>query len=204
MSENWHRKLACTQPCHPGTANRLKLSIRQPPPSFEFVTQTLNPKHCKDTLAKQQFQRTISEMISILEYTAEDYCLISELTETGNVHYHAWVVYTQSGKKQYCEAMKANGRFGFYYFSKKNYNKSTKEQQEDTYNYMCKALEETYKFIRQRFVFNKLYFEKNISIENIYNDGEVNRQIQEIDKIEHDEVVKTSSEEKLFDFGAGW
>lgn len=155
MSGNWQR-LDCLKNIRNNTQERLAASVRLPPIGFKFVTQTLKPALYKHSCATQR-SMTVDTMISILEYLCSDYCLIIELTGECNVHYHFWALFKdKSGPNQYYEIVKSVHRLGYTKISKENYNKSTLNQQVDTHNYMCKDLEETYKIIRGKIVYNKI------------------------------------------------
>lgn len=156
MPINDFRQMDCTKGIRDKTIIDLKTLVRMPTPGFDFITQTLNPKFCSDRLSKQQFENTKFEIMSILDYVCNDYCMVTEITEASNVHYHAWVIFKDSThKKMYHEIVKANRKFGFCKISKKNNNKSTSDQQKDAYNYLLKDIEETYKFVRSTIIFNK-------------------------------------------------
>jgi len=53
----------------------------------EFLTVTLRPEHHGDT-ARQQHKNHISKLIKILNNTCTRYYGVTELTNSGNVHYH--------------------------------------------------------------------------------------------------------------------
>lgn len=130
-------------------------SVRIPPANrFDFITVTLNPKFCNFAkTAIRQFNMTINDLRSMLNYIAEDYCLKTELTEQCNVHYHLWIEYKKDFNiKYFISAMRENDRFGFIYKTKIKYNKSTAQQQQDAYNYLIKDMLETYKILRTQLI----------------------------------------------------
>lgn len=122
--------------------------VRIPPRHFKFVTQTLSPKlYSKSRL--QQFQTTINDLISVLDYISEDYNLVTEITDDGNVHYHFWVIFKE--RFSYChykEIISNNYKFGFNMLTKIKHDKTTLQQQQNTYSYMIKSIEKTYDIIR--------------------------------------------------------
>lgn len=146
----WHNDVLCTKNVRTDTLLHLGDAVRIPPLGFEFITQTLSPK-LYSLSANKQFSRTVNDIISLLDYMCKDYCLVTELTQDGNVHYHAWILFKDNFKQAYYkDAIKSNFKFGYVMFSKKNFNKTTLQQQQDSYNYLKKDLVETYKFIRSK------------------------------------------------------
>lgn len=124
--------------------------VKMPPAGFKFITQTLSPRLYKYGI-HQQFSMTMNDLVSVLDYLCQDYCIITEVTDDGNVHYHFWVVFRkQFSFPHYKETIKANSKFGFSMLSKNNYKKTTLQQQNDCFNYMKKDIEKTYGLIRSR------------------------------------------------------
>lgn len=99
--------------------------------------------------ATKQFKLTVGDLRSVLRYFCYEYCYVTELTEKGNVHYHMWVyLKTKHRMADVLDSLKYNPKFGFSYVSTDNKDKSTLQKQEDTYKYMCKSIESTYRLIR--------------------------------------------------------
>lgn len=130
--------------------------VRMPPPDFKFITQTLSPKLYKKN-AHSQFLSTLNDLVSVLDYVSNDYCLCTELTEDSNVHYHFWIVFKEKYTfAHYIEIIKSNFKFGFTKMTKIKYEKTTLRQQTDSYNYLIKDIEKTYCIVRSRqIVINK-------------------------------------------------
>lgn len=148
--------MAFNKPVSQHRVERIMSSIKMPPANFVFITQTLKPSLYKHSMRKQ-FDMTYMDFVLMVEYVAEEFCIVAELTKDGNIHYHGWLLYKESkvGRKMLNEMIKANDKFGYIYFSKVNFNKTSSEQMKDAYAYLCKDVEETYRFLRTMFVFTK-------------------------------------------------
>lgn len=144
------RQMTVMRRVHPAKIQMLIHAVRPPPKDtpFEFITQTLKPFMYADP-AFVQFKKSYSLIQSVLNYLAYDYCLVAEITKEGNVHFHAWVIFTE-GKdySMYADCIKQCGVFGFSCLSKKNSDKPISDQRRDAYDYLTKDLERSYKFIR--------------------------------------------------------
>ncbi len=129
---------------------RISAQVTSPTPSFKFATLTLNPRLQKHP-ANKQFSITIAHFISVLQTFNEDYSYVTELTQNGNVHYHFWFVDKyKNSMREMMDTFKQIQLFGFMCISRDNVNKSTLQKQEDTYAYMLKDIEGTYKLVRSR------------------------------------------------------
>lgn len=149
------RELPCTKPVRPAVIQAIQNCVRMPRHDFSFVTITLNPKLFSIPVRKQ-YDCTVLDVKSILNYVCLDYTLITELTEEGNVHYHAWATFKEKcDKKRFKELFRSNARFGFTKISKDRNDVTVLQQQEFVYNYLRKDIGETYIFLRTNFVHNK-------------------------------------------------
>lgn len=149
------RELPCTKPVRPAVIQAIRECIRMPHPDFSFVTITLNPKLFSLPVRKQ-YDCTILDVKSILDYLCKDYSLVAELTEIGNVHYHAWVVFREKcDKKRFTELFRSNARFGFTKISKDRHDITVLQQCYYVLDYLRKEINETYIFLRTNFVHNK-------------------------------------------------
>lgn len=105
--------------------------VRIPPKGTQFLTVTLSPK-IYDKPPKYQFLATINQIIRVLERFCLDYCLVTELTDQGNVHYHAWIHQrNRNNQCRLCVALKKLKYIGFIKINKEDITET-----ERTYNYM--------------------------------------------------------------------
>lgn len=70
----------------------LVAAIRRPPLNSWFLTVTISPKLNK-LHPKIQFLKAFYPMVDILDRFCGDYCIVTELSGDGNVHFHAWFTY---------------------------------------------------------------------------------------------------------------
>lgn len=61
----------------------------EPVPGSQFITITLPPRAYKHKAAKQH-KLVKSTIYNIMRVHCKDFCIIAELTEQANVHYHGW------------------------------------------------------------------------------------------------------------------
>lgn len=105
--------------------------IRIPPKYSLFLTVTL-PKRLNSEFTGYQFNVTYPCIVSILNRYCYDFCLVTEVTEDANVHYHAWIILKkQSDKCFLCAAIKKDKNLGFY-----KLDKNAIEDQHRVYKYM--------------------------------------------------------------------
>lgn len=147
-TSSWSKAIVSTKQVKQSVIDKLLKEIRIPEPGFKFITQTLSPKLYKYSAIKQ-FRFTVNDIISVLDYVGNDYCMVTELTNEGNVHYHFWIVFKEGFTgANYLDIMKYNTRFGFSKISKENSNKTMLAMKMDTYNYMLKDVYKSYQLIR--------------------------------------------------------
>lgn len=178
-TKQWQTKACCTKGVRTTTVNILRGSIRIPKVNFKFITQTLNPKLYKESSIKQ-FKQTINDILQILEYLTEDYNIITELTEEGNVHYHFWAVFKEHRNYiDYVEIIKCNFKFGFSKLSKDNLNKTMMQKQVDTQMYMQKDILQTYTHIRSKWI---------VANKSEYNSIIEENDVMDVDMSEYDKI----------------
>lgn len=82
-------------------------------PHLWFVTITLKPKLYKFQ-ALTQYEMTVNDFHKLLEQRVQNAVHVTELTETGNVHYHAIIKTTDKIKLlSFVDAIKRSRSFGY-------------------------------------------------------------------------------------------
>lgn len=108
--------------------------VREPEEGSLFLTVTLSPKLYKHH-PKLQFYKTHGIVADIMDRFCTDYCRITELTEDGNLHYHAWITLKNPNHRVRFLCTFKEKRYQY----KLGYAKLNKEPIVDTmrvYNYM--------------------------------------------------------------------
>lgn len=113
---------------------RTEAEVRKPPRGSLFLTVTISNK-LNNLVPKIQFMKTQPLVRRILDKYMSDYCLTTEVTEQGNVHYHAWIIFRNiNHKARLCVEFKAKRELGFI-----KINPTPIENVDRTYNYMIDA-----------------------------------------------------------------
>lgn len=82
-------------------------------PNLMFITITLKPKLYKFQ-ATTQYELTVCEIQHIFNQRCNDTTFVCEITEAGNIHYHAMTIFTDKVRKLcFIDAIKRNKHFGF-------------------------------------------------------------------------------------------
>lgn len=110
-----------------------------------FMTFTIDPKLYKMN-AMTQFEMTVNEIRSILENHVTQYTISTELTEQGNVHYHAiGIIKDKFGKITLIDKIKRKRMFGFMKINSQPIH--TDEMLKKSCNYIIKELDQTQKIL---------------------------------------------------------
>lgn len=149
--------------------------IDRPKAPFEFITQTLNPKLNKYP-AHKQFSDTFSSLVSVIDEFADDFCVVVEITEKGNVHYHYWIEYSEGNSYAHiADCFKCMyTTFGMNFKTVLKTNKTFEEQCESVYNYMKKDIKKTYQFTRSKQIVMTKEMRKHIQFNNDDKDNNIN------------------------------
>lgn len=75
--------------------------IRLPLDNSYFMTITIKPKFYKFRTKEQLYYTRFTVAGLLVDYT-EDYQLVGEVTEAGNIHYHCWAYFSNSIKRIRC------------------------------------------------------------------------------------------------------
>jgi len=123
------------------------------------MTFTLSPKICKVT-AMCQYDSTICEIRTLLKKHLGPHTLVTELTEIGNVHYHAvGYIKDKFAKISLIDAFKKKRAFGFLKVTPQPlYNE---EHLNRTLDYLIKELPETSKIVRRGCYIPEMLFIEN-------------------------------------------
>ncbi len=128
----------------------MNMQKAEPVRGSQFITITLPPKAYKFK-AKEQFERTKPGIMDTFLTHTNDYCLIAELTEQGNVHYHGWFTERYDRSTLFLLDHLKQRHLGFVQINKARIN-----DVERTYKYMCKDIDITKKLIKHPVLSNKL------------------------------------------------
>lgn len=118
-----------------------------PAPDLFFVTFTLSPKLFKYN-AITQYEMTICELQYVLNNQLSQYTLTTELTEAGNVHYHALIIIeSKLTKMRLIEHIKKKRCLGFMKITPAAV--CSEESLIRSVNYLIKDLNTTQKIIQR-------------------------------------------------------
>lgn len=131
-----------------------------PSDNLWFVTFTLSPK-CFRYNAITQFDMTVNELRSILNEWTRQYTLTVELTEQGNVHYHAICkIVSKIHRIRIIEKCKSKRVLGFVKIN--SLPITTSEMLQRSCNYIIKELDKTRLIISRGGYYPDLLFIKNV------------------------------------------
>lgn len=145
-------------------------SVRLPPVGFDLLTVTISPK-LYNKPPRYQLVATRGVLLSILTRYCKDYCVVVELTQDANVHYHAWYVLSDPSQAVYFrialkKATKRN--LGYHCVSKRNPKKSDADQRKDCHEYLIKAIRQTFRALEgMDVVINPIRVIKNEDLESV-------------------------------------
>lgn len=117
----------------------------KPIPGAHFVTITLDPKSYK-FCASVQHDMTVNFIETLLYDTCSNFQCTPELTEDGNVHYHAWLIFNDiTSRMIFIDRIKRNRLLGFM---KINKEVIAEEHVGRVQEYLCKSFDITCKVIK--------------------------------------------------------
>lgn len=125
-----------------------------------FITITLCPKTFKYS-AVTQYEMTVNEVRTIMEAWCSQYTLTVELTDAGNVHYHAIAkILTKTQRIRIIESCKKKRVLGFIKINTLPINMD--EMLHKSCNYIIKELDKTTEIIKRGCYKPELLFIKNM------------------------------------------
>lgn len=115
---------------------------------YSFITITL-PRKSQKYQSVTQYEMTVHKVRELLFPVTNRYLLVTELTQNGNVHYHALVHFRcQLARICFCNKIKKAKALGFFDIHKEPVK--TTEQIQRTITYMCKDVETTKQVIHSK------------------------------------------------------
>lgn len=116
----------------------------EPLPGSQFITITLPPQAYK-LKARQQYDMCKDTLRVAFSHYTQNYCLVPELTEAANVHFHGWFTEAFDGSTLLLlDQLKGCG-LGFV-----KINKERIKMIDRTYKYMMKSLDITRKVLHTK------------------------------------------------------